>query len=114
MKKLLKISSYTLATIIAFVMSQGTVLAAGNATDNAGLSGGQVVGGLSIIACYPGSNYQESKKSCLIYIVKFCFIQGCLTAERLVFDQPLFFVFFSDSSCPITYNFDSSSFHNKL
>lgn len=49
MKKLLKISSYTLATIIAFVMSQGTVLAAGNATDNAGLSGGQVVGGLSIL-----------------------------------------------------------------
>jgi hypothetical protein len=49
MKKLLKISSYTLATIIAFVMSQGTVLAAGNATDNQGLSGGQVVGGLSIL-----------------------------------------------------------------
>ena len=49
MKKLFKISSYTLATMIAFVLSQGTVLAAGNATDNAGLSGGQVVGGLSIL-----------------------------------------------------------------
>ena len=49
MKKLLNISGYTMATMIAFVLSQGTVLAAGNATDNAGLSGGEVVGGLSIL-----------------------------------------------------------------
>ena len=48
MKNLLKISSYTLATALIFVLSQTTALAAGT-TENGSLSAGQVIGGLALL-----------------------------------------------------------------
>jgi ethanolamine transporter EutH len=49
MKKLIKISSYALATVIAFVISLGSAFAAGNTPENASLNSGEVVGGISIL-----------------------------------------------------------------
>jgi hypothetical protein len=49
MKKLFKVSSYILATVLAFVLSNVSAFAANNTTDNAPLSGGQVIGGLAIL-----------------------------------------------------------------
>ena len=50
MKNLIKVSSYTLATVLAFVMSQASAFAAdGNATNGSSLSAGQVVGGLAVL-----------------------------------------------------------------
>ncbi|MDP9040398.1 MAG: hypothetical protein M3N30_00345 [Bacteroidota bacterium] len=49
MKNLIKVSSYTLATALVFVLSQFSVLAAGNTETNSSLSGGQVVGGVALL-----------------------------------------------------------------
>jgi hypothetical protein len=50
MKKLLKISSYILATVMVFLISQFSVFAAGDAANNdSSLSGLQVVGGLAVL-----------------------------------------------------------------
>ena len=49
MKKLIKASSYTLATALVLVMSQFSALAAGNTTNNSTLSFGQVIGGLALL-----------------------------------------------------------------
>jgi hypothetical protein len=48
MKKLLKVSSYILATVLAFVLSNVTAFAADN-NSNGSLSGGQVIGGLAVL-----------------------------------------------------------------
>jgi hypothetical protein len=48
MKKLLKVSSYILATVLAFVLSNVSAFAAGN-TENSSLTGAQVIGGLAIL-----------------------------------------------------------------
>ena len=49
MKKLIKASSYTLATALVLVLSQFTALAAGNTPNNSTLSFGQVIGGLALL-----------------------------------------------------------------
>ena len=49
MKNLIKVSSYTLATALVFVLSQFSALAAGNTENNSSLSAGQVIGGLAIL-----------------------------------------------------------------
>jgi hypothetical protein len=49
MKKLLSISSYILATVLVFVLSNVSAFAANNNSDNSSLSGGQVIGGVAIL-----------------------------------------------------------------
>ena len=50
MKKLIKTSSYILATLIVLLVTQFSVLAAGDsAGNNSSLSGIQVIGGLAIL-----------------------------------------------------------------
>jgi hypothetical protein len=49
MKNLAKVTSYTLATALVFVLSQFSVLAAGEPANNSALSGGQVIGGLALL-----------------------------------------------------------------
>jgi hypothetical protein len=49
MKNLIKVSSYTLATALVFVLSQFSALAAGTTEGNSSLSGGQVVGGVALL-----------------------------------------------------------------
>lgn len=49
MTKLFKASSYTLATVVVFIMSQASALAANGSTENSSLSSAQVVGGVSIL-----------------------------------------------------------------
>jgi hypothetical protein len=49
MKKLFKVSSYILATVLAFVLSNVSAFAAGNATENGSLSAGQVIGGVALL-----------------------------------------------------------------
>ena len=49
MVKLLKASSYILATVVVFIMSQASALAANGSTENSSLSSAQVVGGVSIL-----------------------------------------------------------------
>jgi hypothetical protein len=49
MKNLLKVSSYTLATALVFVLSQFSASAAGDTANNSALTGGQVVGGLALL-----------------------------------------------------------------
>jgi hypothetical protein len=49
MKKLLKISSYILATIMVLLVTQGSVFAAGDASNSNSLSGGQVFGGFALL-----------------------------------------------------------------
>ncbi len=48
MKKLLKVTSYILATVLAFVLSNVTAFAA-DGSNNGALSAGQVIGGLAIL-----------------------------------------------------------------
>ena len=48
MKKLLRVSSYILATVLAFVLSNVTAFAADN-TNNGSLTGGQVIGGVAVL-----------------------------------------------------------------
>ena len=47
MKKLLSVSSYILATVHVFVLSNVSAFAANG--DNSSLSGGQVIGGVAIL-----------------------------------------------------------------
>jgi hypothetical protein len=49
MKKLLKISSYILATVLVFVLSQVPAFAAGNNVSASSLTAGQVIGGLAVL-----------------------------------------------------------------
>ncbi len=50
MKKLIKVTSYILATVIAFVLSDVTAFAAGNTNENSSsLTGMQVIGGLALL-----------------------------------------------------------------
>ena len=49
MVKLLKASSYILATVVVFIMSQASALAANGSTENSSLSSAQVVGGVSLL-----------------------------------------------------------------
>jgi len=49
MKKLLKVSSYILATVLAFVLSNVSAFAANNNTENSSLTGAQVVGGVALL-----------------------------------------------------------------
>jgi hypothetical protein len=49
MKNLAKVSSYILATTLVFVLSQFSVLAAGETANNSALTGGQVIGGLALL-----------------------------------------------------------------
>jgi hypothetical protein len=50
MKNLIKVSSYILATVLVFVMSQASAFAAdGNTTSGSSLSAGQVIGGLALL-----------------------------------------------------------------
>ena len=49
MKNLIKVSSYTLATALVFVISQFSVLAEGTQNSNGALTGGQVIGGLALL-----------------------------------------------------------------
>jgi hypothetical protein len=49
MKKLLKVSSYILATVLAFVLSNTTAFAANNNSDNGSLTGAQVIGGFAVL-----------------------------------------------------------------
>jgi hypothetical protein len=49
MKSLFKVSSYILATVLAFVLSNVTAFAADGNTENGALSGGQVIGGLAVL-----------------------------------------------------------------
>lgn len=49
MTKLFKASSYTLATVVVFIMSQASALAANGSTENSSLSSAQVVGGVSLL-----------------------------------------------------------------
>jgi hypothetical protein len=48
MKHLIKVTSYTLATALVFVLSQVSALAASNTETNS-LSGAQVVGGVALL-----------------------------------------------------------------
>jgi hypothetical protein len=53
MKKLQKITSYILATIMVLLVSQFSVLAAGdNANNDSSLSAFQVIGGLAILLVF--------------------------------------------------------------
>ena len=49
MKNLLKVTSYTLATAFVFVISQFSVLAAANTSNDSSLSGAQVIGGVAVL-----------------------------------------------------------------
>ena len=49
MKNLSKVTSYTLATALVFVISQFSVLAEGTQNSNGALTGGQVIGGLALL-----------------------------------------------------------------
>jgi len=50
MKNLIKVSSYTLATALVFVLSQTSALAAGTTDNsNSSLSAGQVIGGVALL-----------------------------------------------------------------
>ncbi|HCL83340.1 MAG TPA: hypothetical protein DIC22_05155 [Chitinophagaceae bacterium] len=49
MKNLIKVSSYTLATALVFVVSQSSALAAGTTENSGSLSAGQVIGGLALL-----------------------------------------------------------------
>ena len=50
MKNLIKVSSYTLATALVFVLSQTSALAAGTTdSSNSSLSAGQVIGGFALL-----------------------------------------------------------------
>jgi len=49
MKSLFKVSSYILATVLAFVLSNVTAFAADGNTENSALTGGQVIGGLAVL-----------------------------------------------------------------
>ncbi len=49
MKKLIKVSSYTLATALVLVLSQFSALAAGETANNSTLSFGQVFGGVVVL-----------------------------------------------------------------
>ena len=49
MKKFLKISSYILATVLAFVLSNVSAFAANNNNENSSLSGAQVIGGVAVL-----------------------------------------------------------------
>jgi hypothetical protein len=49
MKKVIKISSYILATIMVLLVSQGSVFAANDASNKGSLSGGQVFGGFALL-----------------------------------------------------------------
>ena len=49
MKNLIKFSSYTLATALAFVLSQSSAFAAGNTSTDSTLSFGQVITGIIIL-----------------------------------------------------------------
>jgi hypothetical protein len=50
MKKLFKIAGYTMATVLAVILSQSSALAAGGSTGNdSALSGAQVIGGFAIL-----------------------------------------------------------------
>jgi predicted transporter len=49
MKNLAKVTSYILATALVFVLSQFTVLAANDTSNNSALSAGQVIGGLALL-----------------------------------------------------------------
>ena len=50
MKNLIKVSSYTLATALVFVLSQSSALAAGTTDNsNSSLSAGQVIGGFALL-----------------------------------------------------------------
>jgi hypothetical protein len=49
MKKLLKVTSYTLATALVLVLSQVSAFAAGTTTNDSSLSGGQVIGGVALL-----------------------------------------------------------------
>jgi hypothetical protein len=48
MKHLIKVTSYTLATALVFVLSQVSALAANN-TETGSLTGAQVVGGVALL-----------------------------------------------------------------
>jgi hypothetical protein len=53
MKKLQKIASYILATVMVLLVSQFSLLAAGETSDNASsLSAFQVIGGLAILLIF--------------------------------------------------------------
>jgi predicted transporter len=49
MKNLLKVTCYTLATAFVFVISQFSVLAAANTSNDSSLSGAQVIGGVAVL-----------------------------------------------------------------
>ncbi len=49
MKNLIKVSSYILATVLVFVMSQASAFAADGNANGSSLSAGQVVGGLAVL-----------------------------------------------------------------
>jgi len=49
MKNLIKISSYTLATTLAFILSQTSAFAAGNTSADSTLSFGQVITGIIVL-----------------------------------------------------------------
>jgi hypothetical protein len=49
MKNLAKVTSYILATALVFVLSQFSVLAASDTSNNSSLSAGQVIGGLALL-----------------------------------------------------------------
>jgi hypothetical protein len=49
MKKLLKVSSYILATVLVFVLSQVSAFAAGNNGNASSLTAGQVIGGFAVL-----------------------------------------------------------------
>ena len=49
MKKLIKVSSYTLATALVLVLSQTAAFAAGETTNSSTLSFGQVFGGIVLL-----------------------------------------------------------------
>jgi hypothetical protein len=49
MKKLLKVTSYILATVLVFVLSQVSAFAADNTQSTSSLTAGQVIGGLALL-----------------------------------------------------------------
>jgi ethanolamine transporter EutH len=49
MKNLIKVSSYTLATALVFVLSQTSAFAAGTTANDSTLSFGQVIGGVVLL-----------------------------------------------------------------
>jgi hypothetical protein len=49
MKKLVKISSYILTTMLVIFISQSSAYASGNVSNNGALTGTQILGGLGIL-----------------------------------------------------------------